>query len=161
MSEKRSGPGTVSIDVIMARLFAYIAREVIDRFGSEGEAAIRAAVGKFGEDRGRVIAENVRAAGKETTADNYLPYYDMERSELFSATDKATKTKIDQEFSACIFAKAWQDLGMEKYGLLYCEEIDPAIARGYDPKFGCSHDRFLLKGDGCCRFSFEFEDCNK
>ena len=64
MSEKRSGPGTVSIYVIMARLFAYIAREVIDRFGSEGEAAIRAAVGKFGEDRGRVIAENVRAAGK-------------------------------------------------------------------------------------------------
>lgn len=158
MTDKVSGPGSVSIYTIMASLFAEIAEEVTAHFGKEGEEAIRQAVRNFGEKRGRDIASNVQAAGEEIKAENYLPYYDMERSELFKYENTYQPGQVKQHFSDCIFATAWREMGQEKLGLLYCEEIDPAIARGYHSKFKCHHDKYLLKGDGCCNFVFKMED---
>lgn len=151
-------PGSVSIYELMAHLFAEVAEEVEGRFGAAGEEAIRAAVRKFGEERGKKMALAVADAGKATTADNYLPFYDMERSELFVAESNGDERELRQNFSKCVFAETWAKLNMEKYGLLYCEEIDPAIARGYNEKFQCHHDKYLLKGDGCCKFKFSMED---
>ena len=151
-------PNTVSIYEIMANLFAEIAAEVEGRFGAEGEEAIRAAVRKFGHDRGELIACAAHNDGKENTADNYLPYYDMERSELFAAESIANEQEIKQDFSKCIFAEAWMKSGMEKYGLYYCEEIDPAIAGGYNKNFKCEHDKYFLKGDQSCTFRFYMDD---
>jgi hypothetical protein len=142
----------------MAQLFATIAKEVTDRFGAEGEEAIRQAVRTFGRRRGQNIAANVEQAGLEKSAENYLPFYDMERSNLFKYENKYGPAQLEQHFSECIFAKAWMEMGMEKYGLLYCEEIDPAIAGGYNPKFKCHHDKYFLKGDDCCHFVFKIED---
>lgn len=157
MSDHATPPGSVSIYTIMAQLFATIAKEVTDRFGEEGEQAIRQAVRTFGESRGHNIALNVEKAHKEKNESNYLPYYDMERSELFKYENSYSPGTLEQYFSECIFAKAWSEMGMEKYGLLYCEEIDPAIARGYNPKFKCHHDKYFLKGDACCHFVFKVE----
>jgi hypothetical protein len=156
MSEVK--PGAVSIYELMAHLFADIAREVEGRFGVAGEAAIRDAVRKFGEERGQNMALAVAGAGKLATAANYLPFYDMERSELFVDESDGDEHELRQDFSKCIFAETWSKLNMEKYGLFYCEEIDPAIARGYNEKFKCHHNKYLLKGDGCCSFKFIMED---
>lgn len=156
MSEK-TGPGTVSIYTIMALLFAEIAKEVTDTFGPEGESAIRRAVHTFGHKRGQTIAANVTRDGKDLAVENYLPYYDMERSELFKSENTYSPNQLEQNFSECIFAQSWLDAGMEKYGLLYCEEIDPAIAGGYHESFKCKHDKYLLKGDKCCHFIFKLE----
>jgi len=157
MSERKGGPGSVSIYTIMANLFAEIAQEVTGRFGAEGEEAIRQAVRSFGRKRGQTIAASVEKDGKEKGVGNYLPYYDMERSGLFKAENRLTEGQLEQDFSECIFAKTWMDAGMEKYGLFYCEEIDPAIARGYNPNFQCYHDKHFLKGDKHCRFIFRME----
>ena len=158
MSDKIPAPGSVSIYTILAQLFATITNDVIERFGVDGEETIRQAVRTFGEKRGRNIAANVEKAGLEKEVNNYLSFYDMERSNLFKYENKDTKDQLEQHFSECIFAKAWSEMGMEKYGLLYCQEIDPAIARGYNSKLKCIHDRYLLKGDGCCHFVFKMED---
>lgn len=154
-------PNSVSIYEIMANLFAAIAEEVEDRFGADGEEAIRAAVRKFGDARGKWIASSVAEDGKASTAENYLPYYDMERSELFAAETEGTDNEITQNFSKCIFAETWMKTGMEKYGLYYCEEIDPAIAGGYNEKFKCQHGKYFLKGDQCCTFRFYMDEKGK
>lgn len=158
---EKAMPGSVNIYEIMAALFATIAEEVEGRFGAEGEDAMRAAVKKFGNTRGRFIARSVAEAGKENTAENYLPYYDMERSAHFAADTTGNDKEIRQNFSKCIFAEAWMKTGMEKYGLYYCEEIDPAIAEGYNKNFKCEHDKYFLKGDQCCTFRFYMDEQKK
>lgn len=46
---------------------------------------------------------------------------------------------------------------MEEYGILYCQMIDPAIAKGYNPNFEVEHDKYLLK-EGHCHFRFQMKD---
>jgi hypothetical protein len=154
-------PGSVSIYEIMAHLFAVIAQEVEGKFGVEGEATIRTAVHKFGQERGERIAAAAAADGKANTADNYLPYYDMERSELFTSESSGDALELHQNFSQCVFADTWSKLNLQKYGLLYCEEIDPAIASAFNPDLKCVHDKYLLKGDNCCNFKFVIESEKK
>lgn len=157
MSKELPSPGSVSIYTLMANLFAETAKEVIESFGQEGEAAIRRAVRTFGRKRGAEMAQNVARDGKQANEINYLPYYDMARSELFECENSYEPGSLTQDFSKCIFARAFKESGLEKYGLIYCQEIDPAIASGYNPAFKCRHDKYLLQGDGSCLMTFSLE----
>ncbi|HHV71534.1 MAG TPA: L-2-amino-thiazoline-4-carboxylic acid hydrolase [Clostridia bacterium] len=148
----------VSIYTITAKLFAAVAKEVVDRFGEEGKQAIAEGVRKFGERRGRNIAANVEQAGKEKVLTNYLPYYDMERSKLFVYDSEVSDEKIEQKFYQCPFAAAWIEDGNQELGKLYCEQIDDAIAKGYDPRLRCVALKRLLDGDEYCHLIFEYED---
>lgn len=151
----------VSIYTITAKLFAAIADEVIRQFGEEGEKAIREGVRKFGETRGKNIAANVEGAGLEKVLTNYLPYYDMERSKLFVYETNCSEDRIEQKFYQCPFAHAWIEDGNQKIGKLYCEEIDDAIAKGYDSKLQCVSQQRLLNGDECCHLLFEYTDSDQ
>ena len=41
----------------------------------------------------------------------------------------------------------------EKYGRIYCENIDPAIAKGYNEDLVCEHDK-IMYDDQKCTFCF-------
>ena len=56
-------------------------------------------------------------------------------------------------FTQCGFAGQWIADGTERYGKLYCEMIDPAIAHGYCEDFECIHDKRIYE-DGVCTFCF-------
>jgi hypothetical protein len=159
MKEELKKP--VSMYAIMAKLFADIADEVTGRFGSEGEEAIRKAVRTFGERRGKNIAANAAADGKPNTPENYLPYYDMERSALFECDTVQSKNSIDQHFHVCPFAQTWLGDGTEKFGKMYCDEIDDALARGYNSDFVHTNHSHLLYGSDCCHMSFSLEKQDK
>ncbi len=75
----------VSWATLFCRLFAHLSKEVVDRFGTEGEEAIKAGVWAFGLERGRNIAERAKANGGEINVKNYLPNYDMGRADDFTA----------------------------------------------------------------------------
>ncbi len=143
----------VSMYHMFARLFAHVSKSVIDRFGEEGRAAIAAGVDTFGEERGRDIARRAAAAGKANTVENYLTSYDMGRSELFVYEDVYGQGQVEQTFTKCPFADQWMQDGMEDYGIIYCEQIDPAIARGFNPDLACVHDQHIFK-DQVCHFCF-------
>jgi hypothetical protein len=145
---------SVSMYAIMAKLFAEIADEVTSRFGKEGEEAIRQAVRTFGERRGQNIAAKAAADGKSNTPENYLPYYDMERSVLFECDTIQKDDVIDQYFHVCPFAQTWLGDGTEKFGRMYCDEIDDALARGYNQNFVHTNHSHLLYGSDCCHMSF-------
>jgi hypothetical protein len=143
---------------ITAKLFAAIAKEVTEEFGQAGEQAIRRAVRAFGIERGRKIARNAAADGKPNTVENYLPYYDMERSDLFEYdtvySGGEVPDRIDQYFHKCPLSRAWIDTGTTALGKLYCEEVDVAIAYGFNPDLKYQGYANVMDGSPCCHMSF-------
>lgn len=147
----------ITIYALMAKLFAQISKAVVDRFGEKGKDAIREGVRTFGEERGRGIAQRARANGKDNTRENYLTHYDMGRSELFTFSTEYKEGEIEQNFTVCPFGQQWSDDDMHEYGILYCQMIDPSLARGYNPDFEVVHDQYILV-EGNCHFRFKLED---
>ena len=146
----------VNMYILFARLFADIAREVEKSCGEKGIQAVREGVRIFGEKRGQDIARRARLMGHQCDAEHYLSCYDMGRTDFFASDDDIQKETVEQIFTKCIFAQTWEKDGDQKYGLHYCEVIDPAIARGYNPCFHCLHDKHFFKDDQC-HFLFEMK----
>lgn len=146
----------VSMYQMFARMFALVAKEVVDEFGEKGAEAVKRGVWNFGEARGKDIAKRAAARGQKNDTDNYLISYDMDRSDEFESVDTYGKDCVEQLFTRCVFAKEFQEMGMEKYGLLYCQTIDPAIAYGFNPKLKCIHDKHFFT-DNVCTFCFKLE----
>ncbi|WP_232699964.1 L-2-amino-thiazoline-4-carboxylic acid hydrolase [Brevibacillus daliensis] len=147
----------LTIYALMAKLFAQLSKAVVEQFDDEGKDTIREGVRTFGEERGRGIAQRARANGEKNTIINYLSNYDMGRSDLFTYTSDFKPEEIEQNFTACPFGQQWGDDNMHEYGILYCEMIDPAVARGYNPKFEVEHDQYVLK-QGNCHFRFTLKE---
>ena len=138
----------VNMYVLFARMFADIAREVEADFGEAGIQAVR---------RGRDIAHRAEVMGHANDAEHYLSCYDMGRTDYFYSEDDVKSHSVEQVFTKCVFAKTWTDDGDEKYGIHYCQIIDPAIACGYNEHLKCTHDKHFFK-DGQCHFLFEMQD---
>lgn len=143
----------VSMYHIAAKLFAHVAKTVIDKYGPEAKEVIKEGVRTFGEERGRDIARRAAARGETNEIENYLTNYDMGRSEFFEYVTINKDEEIEQNFTKCVFAEQWQKDGMEEYGVLYCEVIDPAIAKGFNANLKVVHDKHFFK-DGICHFCF-------
>lgn len=47
--------------------------------------------------------------------------------------------------------------GTGEHGILYCQMIDPSIAKGYNRNFDVLHDRYVLK-EGDCHFRFQMKE---
>lgn len=158
MSEKKFNRNLeleeVDMYVLFARMFSHITREVEKACGEEGVKAVREGVRQFGLERGRNIAARAKTMGHEVTPEFYLSCYDMGRSDYFTSEDKVSPEQVEQNFTDCVFANTWMKDHDEKYGIHYCEMIDPAIAEGYDENFECIHDKHFFK-DGCCHFLFK------
>src|SRR5699024_8042371 len=83
LSERVGVKEPLSIYALMAKMFAHIAKVVVDRYGEFGEKTIKRGVETFGNERGQHIARRAASVGKDNTLENYLTHYDMGRSELF------------------------------------------------------------------------------
>jgi hypothetical protein len=140
-----------------SKMFAQIAKQVVDQYGEPGEEVIKRAVARFGKKRGEGIAQRARTNGLENTSENYLNNYDMARSELFEVDTTHKKNEIEQTFTYCPLGQQWADDDMGKYGILYCQMIDPSLAKGYNENFEVVHDEYVLK-EGQCHFEFKMKD---
>ncbi len=150
----------VDMYVLFARMFADITEAVEKKFGAEGIEAVREGVKKFGNDRGKDIARRAKILGHENDLEHYLSSYDMARSDFFNSDDKINHEAIEQSFDKCVFAETWKKDGTEKYGIHYCQMIDPSIAEGYNPCMTCKHDKHFFT-DGGCHFLFELDKDKK
>ncbi|MBC8532127.1 L-2-amino-thiazoline-4-carboxylic acid hydrolase [Gehongia tenuis] len=146
----------VSMYVLFARLFAHITKEVGEQCGEVGIQAVREGVRQFGLERGRDIARRAKALGHENDLEHYLSSYDMGRADDFNSVNTLCDEGLIQDFSGCVFAEQWQKDGTEKYGIHYCEVIDPSIAEGYNANMECIHDQHFFK-DGKCHFCFRMK----
>lgn len=154
MAEKMKEP--VSMFVLFAKMFSITAKNLEKEFGEKGLNVLAESVKEFGMERGKDIAARAHADGADNTLEQYLSHYDMGRSEEFGYQTVYESNEIHQEFKQCVFAKAWMDAGQDKYGRIYCENIDPAIVTGYNQDMECIHEH-IMYDHGHCTFCFRMK----
>jgi hypothetical protein len=129
---------------LMASLFYFMARELLDRLGeAEGKAAVRNAVKKFGEARAANMKEEVAERGLAINPQTYALVRDMPGIPWIK--DAAHPGDI----TYCPMHDMWQQLDANDIGALYCE-IDEVLYNS----FNADLDRplCLTSGDTRCRF---------
>ncbi|MDR3589536.1 MAG: L-2-amino-thiazoline-4-carboxylic acid hydrolase [Negativicutes bacterium] len=119
-----------------AYLFGVIAREVIDAYGKPGIEAIAQGVVRYGRQRGRRMALRALRDGAELSPLNYLAYgeWSAEPGEMDSSVP-AKNPDVQLWIKKCPWYDVWQENGLvEKYGYLYCQYVDKALAEGFNPE---------------------------
>lgn len=116
---------------IMAKLFAFMAWEVIEQCGDQrGGEIVEAAVQKFGEHRGNLRKEATLAAGKSLTLENFEEFSDLPANDAWDCDTVIEGNRLVEDNRYCPFADAWRELGKEAVGSLYCG-VDKAMLEGY------------------------------
>jgi hypothetical protein len=139
-----------------ALLFAWMAKAVCERVGDEqGEAIIRRAVRRYGEERGRRMAARARANGHALDMIEYIAYSEFRtRAGAMSQKLSARGRDIALLNTKCPWYTAWDEGGLMKWGCLYCREIDSAVVRGFNPELRLDVRGTRSNGDAACDFIF-------
>jgi hypothetical protein len=139
-----------------AILFALIARQVLTRYGEgEGLPALRKAVRRYGEQRGRRMALRALANGDELSMASYLAY-----GEWRFATDGSEMERIEDgadirlSVRRCPWNTAWKAAELLPYGRYYCQEVDAALLRGFNPDLRIEVNRTLSNDNLPCEFIY-------
>ena len=110
-----------------ARLFCVISEEVITQFEEKGKEVIIKSVKKFGEWRGREIAEIVKSQGKDLSLKNFFIYSTFDASQTTKYKINIVDGNVEVIIRDCVFCNGCKDWDKLEYGRIYCEYIDGAI----------------------------------
>ena len=140
------------------KLYYYMAKELIDTFGADGELALRRAIRNFARDRGATLRERHREAGIDVNLKSLAEHYDMPGSR--TGTFRRTFVQLDEdhrvsETYVCQLAQLWERLGGKEgleLGSIYCREFHPAMWSEYDSGTETTLPMLLTKSDPHCRF---------
>jgi len=139
---------TVEMAKLMAMLYYFMAREIVDSDGEEkGRGIIRRAISKFGRYRGAKIRENVDAKGLAANLENLVKYYDLPASKVAESDVRVTPSDYEEVTRHCTFAEVWTALGAGSLGPMYCEQ-DFALAEGFNKDIKCSRASNMME-PGC------------
>lgn len=150
-----------------AMLFGWMAKAVIEACGAAaGEAVLRKAVEVYGMERGGRMAQRARARDDDLTMDNYFRYGEWLGSpgtmEVQVARDGAN---LVERVFRCPWLAAWQESGLLPYGRVYCQVIDQALVRGFNPALRLDVIGTKSNGAKMCEFIFykagQTEPCPK
>lgn len=139
-----------------AVLFALLARAVLVHFGAErGEAVIRQAVRRYGEQRGGRMRLRALRDGEALTMLNYMAYSEWRGREGESQQKMAETAPDAYSFiERCPWNDAWMENDLLPYGRLYCQEIDLALVRGFNPQLRLEVRSTLSNDQKPCEFVF-------
>lgn len=140
-------PAAVRNAKLMAKLYYYMAKEMIDRLGKEeGSKAIKAAVTAFGNDRVASMKEEAAEMGIEKI-DSVLDYFKVRDM----PSDGWINTMEPPTCQYCPLHDIWNDFGeLGNYvGSLYCD-VDYILFEGFG--FKLSRENCLTTGDKYCDF---------
>ncbi|NLZ51972.1 MAG: L-2-amino-thiazoline-4-carboxylic acid hydrolase [Thermoanaerobacteraceae bacterium] len=138
-----------------ALLFGWIAKEVIIRCGDEGKEALKLGVIKYGKQRGRRMAERVKADGFELSVPNYMAYGEWQAKQgdmdlRFAIQDK----DLNMQAHKCPWYQEWKDNNLLEYAYIYCQYVDEAIVKGYNPNLKLDVPENRAEGAQFCDFWF-------
>lgn len=132
----------------MAKLFAVMADEVIKELGGEkGEQVVKKAVRRFANLRAEAIIEKIKAEGKEVTFHTVEEYSDYPPNEAWDCESFIEGNTLREINRACPFSKAFREIGLEKAGRLYCEEIDLALNEAFFGKIEFHRPAIFTDGE--------------
>ena len=126
------------------RVHAYIAAKyyvyLTERFGEQAKAAFLLATRHYAEQRGRRMAERAIRDGQPLTYETYCRYGEWVNTEEIKARGEANQSEtisLTPDFETHIFVCPWhaqfRDMGLARAGLLYCQDLDASICRGFNP----------------------------
>lgn len=135
-----------------ARLFAIMADEVIRSCGSgEGEPIVRQAVRRYAAMRANSIMERIRNDGKEVTFETVEEYSDYPPNQAWDCVSRTEGGTLWEENRICPFSTAFRELGLERAGALYCEEIDITLNQIFFGDIEFSRTKFFTDSpDSSC-----------
>ncbi len=149
--------GSEFVFKLTGHIFGITAKALIEKLGEEkAEALLKEIVETFGEERGKRIAERVKAQGKPLTFKNFLIHTDMDSSNVTPEIQPSiVDGKLVLDIPCCAFNQGAQDAGFGEYAYYYCKYIDRAIIRGYNPDIRLEVSHNLTKGDDHCRLIYD------
>ncbi|RJP22224.1 MAG: hypothetical protein C4520_08475 [Candidatus Abyssobacteria bacterium SURF_5] len=140
-------------DQHVMHLFGSIAREAEAEFGAAGLAMVERAAARFGEERGRRIAELVKRDKRPLSLMNFFLYADFD-----TGGNEMVPEFVDGELwvrvTKCRLFDKLHELGLQRFGLHYCRPIDRAVLRGYNPHLELEVKTQISGGDDCCFFIY-------
>ncbi len=142
---------------MFSQLFCTIAEEIINKFGDKGRDAIGEAVKKYGEARGKKIAELVRSLGKELNLENFFIYGDLDSRNILKYKPKIVDGNVEIVIRDCVFCNGCKDWDKLEFGKIYCEYIDTAVLKGYNPNLIIEVPANMTKGDKKCILRYIFK----
>ncbi|MCP4763573.1 MAG: L-2-amino-thiazoline-4-carboxylic acid hydrolase [archaeon] len=146
---------------LAAQLFSCMAKHIVKKLGAEeGEKVVKDAVEEFGLERGKRIAEKVKALGKPLSFKNWLVYSDIDTinfKPISSVSNEDFITKIKK----CTFYNAAAEWGLEEYSKMYCNYVDYKIVEGYNPDILLKLEQRQDTGKKRCVFQYTMKEDNK
>lgn len=147
---------------LAAQLFSSVAKFVIDKQGAEeGEALLKEAIEYFGLERGKQIAEKVKAEGKILSLKNWLIYSDIDSMKNFRPVTSTPNEDLVVKIKHCTFYKAAEDWGLGDYAKIYCKYVDYKILEGYNPDVKLILKQRQVTGKNRCVFQYIMKEQNK
>lgn len=116
---------------------AWIGRQLFQRVGPvKGEMLLRKAIRRYGEERGRRMALRAQADGKEPSMLNYLIYGEcsIQSGDMIQRTEQNNHHNMRMLVERCPWQAIWMEEELLEYGRFYCQEIDLALVRGFNPE---------------------------
>ena len=135
---------------MFSQLFCTIAEEVINQFGEKGKIVIEKAVETYGTERGKRIALVVKSLGKELTLKNFFIYGDLDSRSILKYKPKIVEGNAEIIVRDCVFCNGCKEWDKLDYGKIYCEFIDKAVLKGYNPELVIEVPSIMTFGDKKC-----------
>ncbi|HHW27005.1 MAG TPA: L-2-amino-thiazoline-4-carboxylic acid hydrolase [Firmicutes bacterium] len=146
-----------------AMLYMHLCASMVEYCGQRAKGAIREAVRRLSEDRGRTLRESHLAAGAKTNLKTLYGGFDClpdprVRQTILAETDQVRLWEV----YTCPVADLWVKAGHRDLGLCYCEEYQHALLKAYTGGKAQVNLSALLTcdRDNHCRFSVYYRRAN-
>jgi len=147
---------------LASQLFSSIAKFIIEKLGSkDGVALLKEAVEYFGRERGKRIAERVKAEGKPLTFKNWLIYSDIDSIKNFKPIASIEDSDFIIKVKNCTFYNGAEEWGLGDYAKIYCKYVDYCILEGYNPDIKLILKERQATGKKRCIFRYIMKEANK
>lgn len=141
-----------------ATLYALLSKHVQQLCGQEGRRVLGDATFRYGNERGRRMAENAKSNGDPLTMVSYFAYVEWtdEKGEM-KRSIRAKSPAYNPVVHRCAWTDAWKRRGLLEYGHIYCQYADFGICAGFNPKNQLEIHKLLSAGDDICDFDWKFD----
>lgn len=147
---------------VWPKLYYYIAKELIDKYETEGERALRDGIRRYGYHRGSALREQHVQWGYPINMYSLFMAYDLPDDPRFRRRAiRLNKNERLSETLVCPIADLWIQYGGKDLGRIYCEEYHHAMFGAYAPGSQTNLGETLTQeGDDHCRFSVYYRQAN-
>lgn len=134
-----------------ALLFGMLAKAADQLFGSRGDEAGIYALRLYAAERGERMARRAREDHMPLTLETYRIYTEWEDvKKLMRIETIGLSPNYRMNGVYCVWDQTWKKFHLEKYGRMYCSNVDQAMVRSFNPENELIiHSTLSHNGSGC------------